>query len=372
MQPSRRETILMIAGAAALAASPRGWAGETGASLNEIAAKKGLRFGSAVAGGGGGSWRNPRYAGLLEAECGILVPENEMKWQAIRPTATTYSFDAFDGIVAYAKRKNLAIRGHTLLWHRPKWMPAWMETHNFGVRPAAAAADMMRTHVETVCKRYKGRINSYDVVNETVLPEDGLLAQTALSKAIGGTEALVDLAFHTARQTLPDAQLVYNDYMSWEPGNALHQKGVLKLLEGFRKRGTPVDALGVQSHLIAPIPDKAHQKAWRQFIDAVVAMDYKLLITEFDVRDAALPKDTVVRDRAIADCTRAYFDMMLGYPQLRDVLAWGMVDTYSWLQGFEPRTDGAATRGCLYDGDFAPKPLRDALVRAFAGASTRA
>ncbi len=39
--------------------------------------------------------------------------------------------------------------------------------------------------------------------------------------------------------------------MSWERNSddETHMGGVLKLLEGFKKRGTPVDALGVQSHI---------------------------------------------------------------------------------------------------------------------------
>ncbi|MGV3512243.1 MAG: endo-1,4-beta-xylanase [Novosphingobium sp.] len=340
-------------------------------SLSAIAAAKGIRFGSAVAGWGGGSWRNAKLAGLLARECSILVAENEMKWQAIRPSPDTFDFAAFDGIAAFAAQNRMKLRGHTLLWHRPKWMPRWMESHDFGSQPATAAAAMMANHVETVCARYKDRIVSYDVVNETVLPEDGSLAETALSKAMGGTEALVDLAFRTARKAAPCVELVYNDYMSWEPGNALHRKGVLRLLEGFRKRGTPVDALGIQSHLIAPAPDAAHQREWQRFMDDVVAMDYRILITEFDVRDRDLPVDIASRDQTVASTTRAYFDMMLSYPQLRDVLAWGMVDAYSWLQGYEPRADRAEARGCLYDSAFQPKPVHAALARAFSEATPR-
>lgn len=369
---TRRQGLGFIAGGAAmLSGSLRSIAATHAPSLSSLAAAKGLRFGSAVAGWGGGSWRNARLAGLLQQECAILVPENEMKWQAIRPSATTFDFAAFDGIADFAERSRMALRGHTLLWHRPKWMPRWMESHDFGDRPATAAAAMMTKHVETVCARYKGRITSFDVVNETVLPEDGTLAQTALSKAMGSTEDLVDLAFQAARKAAPGVELVYNDYMSWEPGNSLHRKGVLRLLEGFRKRGTPVDALGIQSHLIAPTPDAAHQREWMRFIDDVVSMDYKLVITEFDVRDRDLPVDVPSRDRTVAETTTAYFEMMLDYRQLKDILAWGMVDAYSWLQGFEPRADKAEARGCPYGSDFAPKPIREALAAALGSAPSR-
>jgi len=349
-------------------------------SLNATARTKGMRFGSAYAwsapGADRGSFTNPSYAALLEADCGILVPENEMKWQFIRPTATTFDFSRLDAMIAYAEGKGLAVRGHNLLWHQPKWMPAWAESHDYGPNPAVESERVLTEHIRTVCARYGAKIASYDVVNEAVNPADASLYETALSRAIGGATATLDLAFHTARAAAPHAQLVYNDYMSWEPGNANHRAGVLRLLQGFRTRGTPVDALGVQSHLITQGTDtaasvSARQADWHRFLDQVVAMGYKLLITEFDVRDNNLPTDISTRDRAVADYSRAYLDVMFAYPQLSDVLVWGMCDRYSWIEGFEPRSDGTKRRPCPYDSDFKPKPMRTAFAEAFAAAPAR-
>lgn len=374
---SRRESLALTA----CALLPTG--GLLGASapssLAALARQKGIRFGSTVSSGGpgAGSFRNPDYARLLESECAILVPENEMKWQTIRPSADNFDFKAFDAMLNYATAKKLAMRGHTLLWHRPKWMPAWAESHNFGTNPATEAARLLTTHINTVCSRYAGRITSFDVVNETVL-EDATLAQTALSRAMGNTEALVDLAFHTARAAAPGVQLVYNDYMSWEPGNDKHRAGVLKLLAGFKKRGTPVDALGIQSHIRIDTFDPStgtgprQEREWRKFVDEVVSMGYNLLITEFDVNDQALPADKAARDRGVAAYAKAYLDLMLSYKELKDILLWGMCDSFSWLQNFEPvRGDGELKRPCPYDGIFKPKPLRNAIAAALSGAPVR-
>ncbi len=381
MEFSRRT---LLAATAALATSAcvggrNGIAAPEAKSLHQLAAAKGMRFGSAVGAGpaNSGSHRNPDYAALLTRDCGILVAENEMKWQHVRPSLNEYSFAAFDGIVDFAEKNGMAVRGHTLMWHRPQWQPAWLESYDFGANPATEAARLLTTHIKTVTDHYRGKILSYDVVNETVL-EDSTLAQTAISRAIGGTETLVDLAFHTARDQLPTAQLVYNDYMSWEPGTEKHCAGVLKLLEGFRKRNVPVDALGIQSHIRIDTYDPTtgngprREREWRNFIDEVVAMDYKLLITEFDVNDQALPADIAVRDAGVAAYSRAYLDLMFSYPQLKDVLAWGMCDPYSWLQDFKPtRIDGAPKRPTPYDAQFQPKPLHDVIAAAFNAAPAR-
>lgn len=373
----------MAAGLAAglsACATPRSPLPVGGPSLDQLAKRSGRRFGSAVAwgapGADRGSFANPAYAAILERECSLLVPENELKWQWSRPGPDRFDFRQLDAIAAYAARKNFQLRGHTLFWLPPQWYPKWLETHDFGSRPAAAAEAMLREHVRTVCRRYGQRIYSYDVVNEAVQPETGQIRDTVVTKALGH-EATLDVMFQTARAEAPHAQLVYNDYMSWERNSEdeTHMRGVLKLLEGFRKRGTPVDALGIQSHirLLKPLSVaeivRESEGPWRRFLDEVVAMGYKLEITEFDVNDKMAPTDVAVRDRMVADYAKAYLDVMLSYPQLRDILAWGMVDRYSWLDGFDPRADKTLKRGTPYDTNFRPKPLREAIAASFMGAT---
>lgn len=349
-------------------------------SLQAIAAAKGMRFGSCFKWGrpgqDSGSFANPRYAALLKRDCGLLVPENELKWQALRPTPDVFNFAPFDAMLAWAEAHGFAMRGHNLLWNQPKWMPAWERSYDFGAAPSKTAEAMLIDHIRTVCTRYGTRIGAYDVVNETVVPENGSLYETNLSKAIGGTIATVDLAFRTAREAAPHAQLVYNDYMSWEAGNEHHRAGVLRLLEELRKRGTPVNALGVQSHIRTSGQDVAgtvarQAPAWRRFLNEVTGMGYALVVTELDVHDDGLPVDFIARDRAVADYTQAYLEIMLEYPQLSDVLAWGLTDRYSWLQTSQPRADGVARRCCPYDADFQMKPMRAAIGQALGAAPPR-
>jgi endo-1,4-beta-xylanase len=349
--------------------------------LNAIAAQRGRKFGSAIASTPGttnaGSIQNADYTAIIKGECGIVVPENEMKWQAVRPAPTVYAFDRMDEIVRWAQQNVLAVRGHTLLWHRPQWFPNWLNTYDYGANPVREAERLLTEHIQTVTRRYKGVITSYDVVNEAIDHDRGATIETSMSRAMGSPEAVIDLAFHTARAELPDAQLVYNDYMSWEPQHQKHCNDVLRLLEGFRKRGTPVDALGIQSHIEIFAIDPATgvgpyaEREWRRFLDEVTGMGYRLLITEFDVKDKALPANIAQRDEKVADFARRYFDLMFDYDaKLDDVLAWGMVDKFNWLQGFEPskRADGQEVRGTPYDSQYRAKPLRTALANVMSAA----
>lgn len=350
-------------------------------SLDAIARRGGRRFGTAIASTPGrtsaGSIQNPEYSAVVAHECGLVVPENEMKWQAVRPGPDIFDFARMDQIAAWAQANGQELRGHTLLWHRPQWFPGWLNDYDYGTSPATEGARLLTTHIETVMARYGKQIVSYDVVNEAIDHDRNAPIETSLSRAMGSPEAVLDLAFHTARRVQPGAQLVYNDYMSWEPQHLKHCADVLRLLEGFKARGTPVDALGIQSHIEMFTIDPATgvgpyaEREWRAFLDEVTGMGYRLLVTEFDVKDKALPADLAKRDAAVADYARRYFDLMLDYSDhLDDILAWGMVDRFNWLQGFDPskRADGLAVRGTLYDDDYRPKPLRDAIAESLAAA----
>ena len=343
-------------------------------SLDTLAAEKGRRFGSCIGytrrGTPRGSVQNPAYTAVVKGECGIVVPENEMKWQWTRPAPDQFDFKAMDAIVDWARENEIAVRGHTLYWARPRWFPEWLNNYDFGANPVQEAERLLAEHIRAVTRRYRGTITSYDVVNEAIDHDTNGLVETSISRAMGSVEASLDLAFHTAREELPGAELVYNDYMSWEPAHRKHVADVLRLLEGFRKRNVPVDTLGIQSHIEVYSIDPASgvgpylEREWRQFLDEVTGMGYKLLISEFDVKDKALPGDIALRDERIADFTRRYFDVMLDYPQLGDILAWGMVDPFNWLQGFAPRDDGLLVRSTPYDENYRPKPMRDAITES--------
>ena len=86
----------VMAGGAALALTSRLNAAPAG-SLDAIAMSKGRRFGSAI---GMGQFPDPRYRALIEAECGVIVPENELKMHAIHPEGPDkFDFTRADALV---------------------------------------------------------------------------------------------------------------------------------------------------------------------------------------------------------------------------------------------------------------------------------
>lgn len=357
-------------------------------SLNGLARDKGLGFGAAIGMAGRraakpahpkppepAAYDDPQLRALFIAQCGILVPENELKWNVLRANPKGFDFSRADALVAFADRYQMAMRGHTLLWNKAQHLPEWVLKYDFGANPAAEAERMLKEHIKTVCRRYGERIFSYDVVNETISPQSGEIETSPFTKILG--PEVVDLCFQVARESAPKAQLVYNDNMGWSPKDAAHRAGVLKLLERLKKANAPIDALGIQSH-ITPVgiaPGSALGDAdvveWRKFLDAVVAMGIDIAVTEFTVNDRFLTGTIAERDKAAADYAKAYLDIVLSYPQTRYVVSWGLSDKFSTLPEALPRPDGLAKRVLPYDENFRPKPLRGAIAQALAAAPAR-
>lgn len=382
MRPlTRRQTMQLAAGgvlsgvlplAASCASQPlvaadAGVPSEAGPALKDLAGAKGLRFGSAMS---ARQVRDRKYVDLIRRDCGVIVAENEFKQYAILPQPDQWAFDSGDSLASFAKTNGLAMRGHTLLWNRSKWLSPWVNALEFN--SATQAEAWLSGYIERVAGRYHPFVSSWDVVNESIDDQTGDLCETVFSRAMG--PELIDFCFHKAKQAAPDATLAYNDYMSWESGNENHRTGVLRLLERLKKNGAPIDALGIQSHSNFDMPNEfttAKQRAWRSFVDDVVGMDLDIYITELDVNDTELAPDVDTRDRLIAAYTKDYLDLMLSYEQTRDVLAWGLVDSYSWLQGFLPRSDGVEKRPTLFDSNYQAKPMRAAVAAALQGAPAR-
>ena len=341
------------------------------APLKDTAAAKGLRFGTAL--DTGNTYPDTQYTNLLLRHCDVIVAENDMKWEDLRPGPSEFFFTDADRLVTFANTEGVDLRFHTLLWEVTERYPAWLESgYDFGADPAAEGERVLTEHIRTVARRYQGDMTSWDTVNEAVDPSTGAYRSTPLSEAMGGMEAVLDTAFRTAREELPGAQLVYNDYMSWG-ANGTHRDGVLRLLEGLKTRGTPIDALGLQSHVWGgnQYGYDADETAWRAFLDEVTGMGLDLVITELDVNDRDVVADIEQRDARIAEVTKRYLDVTLSYPQTKDIVVWNLVHKYSWMQYFLERPDGLQKRGLPFDDAFEPTEMAFAIEAALNEAPTR-
>jgi endo-1,4-beta-xylanase len=354
-------------GLAALAAQPAGRGARPVAplqALRERAAAKGLFYGTAAT-----AWvlqHQPDLAARVAAECGLLVPESELKWARVHPGPNHYEFAAADWLRDFAGKHDMRLRGHTLLYFQNE--PAWVA--------AGSAAEVERTveeHVRTVAGHYKGAMHSWDVVNEILELNDHRpdgLRKTPLLDRLGPD--FVPIAFRAAAQADPAAILCWNEnQLEYDvPYQAARRERVLRLLDDWRRAGVPIQALGIQSHL-RQHATKFDAKQYRAFLHDVAALGMKLIVSELDVFDADLPADPATRDRAVADAYAEYLAAALDEPAVLGVVTWGLSDRSTWLSSYRPRKNGAEARPLPLDAALAPTAAYEALGRAFDAARAR-
>ncbi len=302
-----------------------------------------------------------QYTRTIIEQCSILVAENAMKWAAIHPQPNAFNFAGADKLLAFAQAHNMQVRGHNLSWHQalPPWFKMTVNREN--------AQAILVQHIQTVAGRYAGKLHSWDVVNEAIRVRDGRsdgLRTTPWLELIG--ENYIDIAFRTARQADLHALLTYNDYgIEYDsPNEERKRAAVLALLRGMRKRKTPIDAVGIQSHLHAG-SQADFGRGLKHFLHEVRKLDLQVFITEMDVDDSKLTTDAEQREVAVAAIYQKYFDLMLRDPQVTAALTWGITNRYTWLSHIHPRKDGGQSIALPFDTNYQPSKAFFAMGIAF-------
>jgi len=333
------------------------------ASLKAHAARTGLISGAAVV--VHSLSIDPALAELIVDQSAILVPEGELKWRALRPAQDKFDFTQPDALFDFASKHHLLVRGHTLAWHNsvPDWLTAAPKT--LDVRK------LFVEHIRTVMGRYRGRVQSWDVVNEAILPKDGMpggLRKSFWYERVGAD--YVDLAYRTAREADPKAKLTYNDY-GVEYDNAEDEerrRAILELLRGMQARKVPLDAVGIQSHIKAASPSTVG-KGLADYIEAIRAMGLEVYLTELDVNeDDIVPNAVAERDRIVAQTYKDFLDVALASPAVKLVLTWGISDRRTWLNDgptHHRKQPNRPQRSLLFDPEYRPAPAFFAMRDSF-------
>lgn len=363
---SRRALLQRTACAAVTSALPFAAAGAA-PPLHEIAAQRGIVFGTYVY--ADLIDNSPEDFALAAREAALIT--TEFHWAGIAPTPTHTDFVKLDKLWNWTRAHELKLRGHTLLWGEAA--PAW-----FAVLPdRAAAIRAVERHIAELCGHFRGRLQSWDVVNEAIKIGDGRddrLRRSVFIDKIG--PEFLDLAFNAARADDPKTPLVLNEFgLELDiPEHREKRRVLLGLVDGFRKRGTPIDAIGLQSHLSLETMARFDEKVFSAFLDELAARGLAIMVTELDVIDRGAPADIAQRDAQVAAAYRRYLDVTLANKAINTVIVWGLTDRHSWIDWEHPttkRADGLHPRPLLFDENYRPKPAYAAVADAFRAAPRR-
>jgi len=322
-------------------------------SLRDDADKRRILVGAAV---DPALFAEAPYASTLAREFNMVEAENGMKWGAIRSAQNKFNFGPGDEVVAFAQAHKMKVRGHCLLWS--EYNPAWLSKGSF---TPEQLSKLLQDHITTVMRHYSGKVFAWDVVNEAFLANGNIepsiwFDSPGIGLAGKGT-AYIEQAFRWARAADPRALLFYNDYDT--EGLNAKSDAVYAMVKDFKKRGVPIDGVGIQAHIVTL--DMKEISSLADNLARLTALGVQVHITEMDV---GLPLDAkgAVLDQADlarqADVYRIVATACLQQPGCTAFMTWGFTDKYSWIPGY---TKGAKGRALLFDQAYAPKPAYNAL-----------
>jgi len=303
-------------------------------------------------------------ARLVPQQFNAVTPENIMKAEIIHPGWDRYNFDLADKLVAYAKKHDMKVTAHTLIWHSQT--PSFLR----GMKDADSVKQYFVNHINTVASRYDGKVYSWDVVNEA-LNEDGTLRNSIFLQKLGN-DYIVE-AFRLAQKAAPHTLLYYNDYNIEQPKK---RAGAIEIIKKIQAAGVRIDGVGIQGHWHA---DNVPMENIEQSIKEFSALGIQVAFTELDLSVLPNPgnrpnsadiSQTAEYNAKINPYTKALpdslqqklavayadlFNLFLKYKDnISRVTFWGVNDGQSWLNGFPVR--GRTNYPLLFDRQFNPKP----------------
>jgi endo-1,4-beta-xylanase len=313
--------------------------------------------------------------GIVTREFDSISPENVLKWEVVHPQPGKYDFALADQYVAFGVSHHMWIVGHNLVWHSQ--VPAWVFHDKDGrLLTREALLARMKDHIDTVVGRYKGKIQSWDVVNEA-LNEDGTLRASVWEKIIG--DDYIAKAFEYAHAADPAAQLTYNDYNLENPAK---RDGAVALVKKLQAAGVPINCVGIQDHDSLTWPTGEQEDA---AIQAFAALGVKVAISELDIDvlppalghqtadvsahaegDAKLnPWPNGLPDAVEQQLAARYAELFRVYVKDRSdisrVTLWGVTDGDSWKNDWPVR--GRTDYPLLFDRKGQPKAAFDAITK---------
>lgn len=286
---------------------------------------------------------SPRFA-ALKKHFNVLTAENAMKPLYLQPQKGVFTFETPDALVNAVLKAGIKMHGHTLVWHQQS--PEWINKE--GISREEAIENLI-THIKTVAGHFKGRVISWDVLNEAINDNPAnpgnwksALRDTPWLRAIGPD--YIEIAFKAAREADPNAILYYNDYNLDNPSKALAVYNMVKELNEKNPNilGRPlIDAVGMQGHYRVRTNIDNVEASIKRF----ASLGVEVSITELDVQ-AGLNETLTEEEALIQGIVYArLFDVFSKYASvLGRVTIWGLDDGSSWRRGTSPTLFDKALR----------------------------
>jgi endo-1,4-beta-xylanase len=332
--------------------SPPGCAEPEECRLWEAGVVGGVRIGFHDENGAGGP------DGELAAREGNGFTNHGVSWASLQPTPNTVT-GSMDAACSFARDHDLFQVGFHLVWNQQLLddMADWV----LEIDDPTELRAVLRERVQLIFELCPG-LDRIDVLNEPLGAFTGSTIYQNHFFQVLGSDYIAEL-FRIARAAAPEpVELFLNEnFLEYFPERAA---AFVSLVRDLVEDGVPIDAVGLQTHLLLGEPDWA---LYRETMEQLAALGVKVFVTELDV---PVPPDLPDRFEVQAERYRRVVEVCLAVPSCDMIIVWGISDRHTWLNWFDLLT-GPDPDPLLFDDFLEPKPayfaMREALLHGRAG-----
>lgn len=302
---------------------------------------------------------NGSYGQRVSTTHSSLTAEFEMKMKTIFTGIGEYNFTPGDAIVEFAEANDMQVHAHALIWHLST--PDFLE--NFSGTDQEFE-NLIRDYIHEVVGHYKGKVASWDVVNEAVNDENGGLRNSIYQQRMG--DDFIAKCFQFAREADPDVLLFYNDYNIMFDETKLDAS--LSIIKDMQDRGIDADGIGFQSHLDINFPTR---NTIATSLNKAVDLGLLVHISELDIKVNPGREQNIEFNTNLAQRQRTKYievvEEFLRLPRENQfaITIWGVIDGQSWIPNFI----GAPDFPLLFNDDLSPKSAHTGVAEAIQNAN---
>ncbi len=273
-----------------------------------------------------------RYRQFIRKRFNCLTHEDALKWYSIEKQAGERRYADAERVFEYARRNQMQVRGHCLLWDREKFVSRqpWLQTLT-----EHELRDAVRRHVSQTTQRFRGQVVGWDVVNEMLDPSAGWYGQK-----LG--EGIYRDIFALAAEHDPGTPLFVNEWGVL--GNPTETQRMIDLVKRLQDAGANVGGIGLQEHACQRIlpedePTPASLKHPRitpeqvcESLDRLAELGLPIHLTEISSQS----DDPRLRAAGLTWILRLSF----AHPAVDAITLWGFWARRHWLGDTAAMIDG--------------------------------
>ena len=246
-----------------------------------------------------------QYADFFSEHFEWATTEWRLQWKPVEEVRDVEVYELGDSSVAYCEENDIQVRGHSIIWPQPAFVPSWL--------PPLDDEEIMQEvdeRIQNAVHRYRGRLASWDVCNEML---DNRFYRDRLGEDINAH------VFRETRKIDPDVELCLNETGFLDRHNNFRSTQMEFLFNDLQSRGAEINCLGLQSHFFQPNVSPVNMDL---ALTRLGQLGLPIWVTEYDT----VNPDPVERAKQLETFYRYAFSR----PEIDGIIMWGFWAGAHW------------------------------------------